>query len=155
MYITSANIGDVISMNQGRSCIQIEDVTEQYVQYRNESGLRFATHDHEFEGRIVQDADRVEAFSRNFLLGSSLAQAELSAIRRLLDPKVSHEQRADAHKVLHSIRGMQQNLSARLSVSEPDKPRPRNSLESLISKANKEAQPKAKKNPGHSFNPDR
>lgn len=139
MQITADNVGDIIQMIPQGSLIQIESVTERYVHYRQENGARYASFNHELEGQIIFDQDRIQAFYDNYALGSALQKAELSAIRKLLDAHGTHEQHRDANAVLKSVKGMQKNLSQRIQFHK-EQEKQHKSLDVIISKASADAQ---------------
>lgn len=142
MVITAANVGDIICMDQNAVHIQVEAVTDQYVHYRQETGDNFATFEHNIQGSVVLDPNRIQEFKRNVTLGTALRSAELSAIRHLLDGQATREQHMDATSVLGSVKGMKMRLSERISQREAlsaDKQAGHRSLDAIITKASADA----------------
>ena len=145
MVITAANVGDIIRIDQNAVHIQVEAVTEKYVHYRQETGDNFATFEHNIQGSVVLDPNRIQEFRRNITLGTALRSAELSAIRHLLDSQATREQHMDATSVLASVKGMKMRLSERISQREArdtGKQPAHRSLDAIISKASADGQAK-------------
>lgn len=140
MQITADNVGDIIQMMPQGNLIQIEAVNEEFVHYRQETGDRYASCNHELEGQVIVDQDRIQAFYDNYALGSALQKAELSAIRKLLDAHGTHEQHRDANAVLASVKGMQEKLSQRIQPYKEQEHKHHKPLDAIISKASADAQ---------------
>lgn len=138
MKITDANIGNVICLDQNSRFILIEDVNDEFIQYRQESGHSFATYDREIAGTVVRDPNRISEFHRNAELGAALLSAETSAMSKILNGAEDPAQREEAASVLRNLKGMQKNFSERLShtgITQGEQER-RASLDQMISRAN-------------------
>lgn len=147
MRITPANVGDIIQTVPNGHLVQIREVTEDYVHYLDETGSEYGTLQHEIEGTVIQDPERIKAFQNNYLLGSSLKKAELSAIRNMLDASSTREQMQDADSVLKSVRHMKQTLAERIqqqTICAPVKQAQHSPLDAIISRASAKAQHQTK-----------
>lgn len=141
MEITVANIGDVICIDQKARCILVENVTDKFVHYRQETGDRYATAEHEIAGSVVRDPKVVSEFYRNAKLGSALGHAEFSAFRKILDGSLEPAQREEAGAVLSIVKSMQKHLEERVASRQPEQvPVQHASLEDMIRKANADRQ---------------
>lgn len=154
MVITAANIGDVIRMDHNAAHIRIETVKDGLVHYLNESGDRYATHEHEIAGSVVRDQKRLQEFSYNAVLGAALGRAEFSALRKSLNGSAPEQARAEADSVLKAARQMKIHLDRRLierDRKEQSSKAAHDSLASMISKAAAEAGTQKPSQHEHSF----
>ena len=133
MVITAANIGDIICIDQNSQCILIENVTDKFIHYRQETGDRYAISKREIPGSVVQDPKVVAEFYRNAKLGAALGSAELSAFRKILDSSLEPVQRKEANAVMGVVIGMQKHLEGRVAERQAElTPARHASLEDMI-----------------------
>ena len=141
MVITAANIGDVIRMDHNPRCILIENVTDKFVHYRQETGEQYATSEREIAGSVIRDPKVISEFHRNSKLGATLDNVEFSAFRKMLDNSLSPSQRDEAEAVLGFIKGMQSHLKIRITGRQAEQSSIRHaSLDDLIRKADNNRQ---------------
>lgn len=141
MQITPEHVGAIIQINCSAKCIQIEAVNEAFVKYIRENGNRYATFEHEIEGSVIRDPDRIQEFQDNAKLGLALNAAENRALRSLLDGTATRAQRSDANSVLDAVKGMQKRLIDRINQRterESGNLNQHRSLDSIISQASAE-----------------
>jgi len=121
MVLTSKDVGKIFSLNTNGNLIMVDDISDTYVYLRNEMGEHFTLSERKLDGTLVTDPQRTNIFRENMLLGSALAEAESSALRKILvgtkhDPEV-----LEATSVLETIHQQQDVLRLKIQAYRKDK----------------------------------
>jgi len=137
MILTSKDIGRIFSLNTTGNLIMIDDISDTYVYLRNEMGEHFTSIEREIDGMLVTDPQRTNVFRENMLLGSALAEAESSALRKILVGTKHDSEVLEATSVLEAIHQQQDVLRTKIQAYGKDKElNSREQLDEKIQNAN-------------------
>ena len=137
MQITAANVGDILLFSASGKQYKIEEVNNEYVYYSSETGERYASTERTVDALKLTDPISIERFESYATLGRNLAAAETSALRKILSPGISPEDRDDAIRVLGVTHQQQKHLQAQITAARKAAIKKPSSLADLISGAEK------------------
>ena len=118
VQISAENIGQVICLENTSNLIQIEDVTDKLVIYRNEFGHRHGTYERDFAGHLVLDPDRIRLFERNYEVGRALNAAEQSALNKYFAYRQDPGAKEEAEQALCCIHAQQEHLEKSIARNQ-------------------------------------
>ena len=137
MTITRNDIGSIFSLKESGELIIIDDISDEYVHYRNEMGETFASTNYKIDGIIVSDPQRISLFRDNMSLGAALFNAEASALRKILVGSKHDPEVREANSVLETIQSQKAALRSKINSYCKANHLSNSSLDSKIQNAEK------------------
>lgn len=123
MNITPENVGDILCYYETGKRIRIQEVSDNFVFFKSETGETFTMRDFSADVLPEKDADRISRFEANIRIGEALNLSEKKALSVIAAGNaVSSQEREDAERVLKVVDEQRDNITKRLNLELEQNP---------------------------------